>query len=177
MAPRILDKVVQVHRPPRQAKAGIAPGQGGVPGRMGQPAFVATDKQRAEVMKYVACGFTHDSISVIMAIPANTLDRHFAWELTNGKTMVDAKILGGIVDMALDHHPTMSIFWAKAKAGWRDGRGSDDQGAAASPVFAINISNCSPSTPDTISNGSPSAPDTGHRISITALPRQREEEP
>jgi hypothetical protein len=79
--------------------------------------------------------------------------------------MIDAKILGGIVDQAMDGDKTMSIFYAKARGAWRE-RGSDDQGAAASPVFTINISHASPSTPD-----------TGHQISITALPLQPEEEP
>ena len=163
--PRLLAKVPQANRPPRQAKPGVPPGRGATKGAEGQQPFVPTHVQRAQVMKYVACGFNHDSISVVMAIPVKKFGRHFEWELNHGKTMVDARILGGIVEQAFEGDRTMAIFYAKARGGWRE-RGSDDQGTDASPVFTINISHDSPSTPD-----------TGHRISISALPLQPEEEP
>ena len=115
--PRMLDNVSAAHRPPRQVKAGLAPGRGAVQGARGQPAFVATDKQRAEVRKLRACGFTNESISVVMTIPLATLERHFTWELQHGKTMVDAKILGGIVEQAMEGDRTMSIFYARVRGG------------------------------------------------------------
>ena len=128
----------QAHRPPRQVKAGLPPGRGGSTDGRGQPPFVPTNEQRSKVMKLVACGFTRESISVIMAIPDATLDRHFAWELTHGKTMIDAKILGGIVDMAGGGDKTMSIFYAKSRAGWREAGAREAEAAA---LFSINISN------------------------------------
>ena len=162
--PRMLDNVSAAHRPPRQVKAGLPPGRGAVKGARGQQPFIPTDTQRAQVMKYVACGFNHDSISVIMSIPHATLERHFVWELQHGKTLVDARILGGIVEQAMDGDRTMSIFYARSRGGWRQSS-SDDQ-AAASGVFSISISNNGPSTPETSSE-----------ITITALPQQPEEEP
>jgi hypothetical protein len=162
--PRMLDNVSAAHRPPRQVKAGLPPGRGAVKGARGQPPFIQTATQRAEVRKLRACGFTTDSISVIMTIPAATLERHFAWELEHGKTLVDARILGGIVDMALDGDRTMSIFYARARGGWRQS-GSDDQSQPAA-VFSINIS----------SNGHGVAPDESHQITIKSLP-QPEDEP
>jgi hypothetical protein len=163
MAPRILDKVVQVHRPPRQAKAGLPPGSGGSTNGKGQPPFVPTQEQRVAVMQYVGCGFTRESISVIMAIPDSTLDKHFAWELQHGKLMIDAKILRGIVTQAVEGDKTMSIFWAKARAGWRD-IGKDSEAPGASAVFAININN----GPET---------NESHRIVVTHLPKPDEELP
>jgi|SRR5215472_1686538 len=73
-----------------------------------------------------------------MAIPDATLDRHFAWELTHGKTMIDAKILGGIVDRAIEGDKTMAIFYAKSRAGWREASAREAEAAA---LFSINISN------------------------------------
>ena len=151
----MLHKVPQAHRPPRQAQAGVPPGKGPKPGEDGQQPFIATDDQRARVMTLVACGFTTESISVIMAIPEATLERHFAWQLKHGKLMVDAKVLSGIVNSAIEGDRTMSIFYAKAKTGWRDVGKDGDQSAAA--AFTINISNGSNET-------------TKHEISITALP-------
>src|SRR5215472_11802472 len=135
--PRILDNVRAAHRPPRQAKAGIPPGKGAAPGQQGQAPFVATDAQRARVMTLVACGFINESISVIMAIPIATLERHFAWELTHGKLAMDARILGGIVESALNGDKTISIFYAKTRGGWRE-RGESAEPAA---LFSININN------------------------------------
>jgi hypothetical protein len=159
----MLDNISAAHRPPRQAKAGLPPGRGGSIDGKGQPPFIPTDAQRAEVRKLRACGFTNESISVIMTIPETTLKRCFAWELAHGKTIVDAKILGGIVDMALDGDRTMSIFYARARGGWK--QNGDDQNSSSQPVFSIKIS-----------HDSNQPRDTGHQIAIHSLP-QPEEEP
>jgi hypothetical protein len=111
----------------------------------------------------VACGFTIESISVITAIPQITLERHFKWELQHGKLMIDAKILSGIVTQAVEGDKTMSIFWAKARAGWRD-VGKDSEAPGASAVFAININN----GPET---------NESHRITVTHLPKPDDEPP
>jgi hypothetical protein len=175
MAPRILDKVVQIHRPPRQAKAGIPPGKGGG-GVGGQPPFIPTDAQRVEVRRMVACGFTNESISVIMTIPQATLERHFPFELKHGKLMTDARILGGIVTQAEEGDKTMSIFWAKARAGWRD-VGKDVDAGGGSTVFSINISGTSKEA-QTIDGTIDNTAEQPHAISIThRLTSRREEEP
>jgi hypothetical protein len=88
----------------------------------------------------VACGFTQDSIAIVTGIPTATLERHFPFELQHGKVLTDARILTGIVDQAFDGDKTMSIFWAKARAGWRDGRGGDEGNAPGNASFTINIS-------------------------------------
>ena len=152
-------------RKPRQAKPGLAPGRGGSIDGKGQPPFVATPAQRAQVRKYVACGFTAESISVVMDIPIATLERHFPFELQNGKLMTDARLLGSIVDMAMEGDKTMLIFYAKARGGWRE-RGGDDQGGGNNS-FTINISNAS--------NGHIAPPDDGHQITITAFPEPERE--
>jgi hypothetical protein len=126
----------QVRRPPRQAKPGTAPGRGGG-GVNRQPPFVPTDAQRRKVRQMVACGFTTESISVITEIPCATLERHFPFELQHGKLMTDSYILGGIVDSAEEGDKTMRIFYAKARAGWRDAGPSAD--ALPTTLFSISI--------------------------------------
>ena len=167
MAPRAITEVAQLKRPPRQIKAGVPPGRGAIDGS-GQPPFIPTDQQRIEVRRMVAIGFTVDSISVIMTIPKATLERHFPFELQHGKLMTDARILGGIVSMAEEGDKTMSIFWAKARAGWRDMGKDVDGGGNAS--FTINISNGS------ATNGGVPPEDDSHTITIHSFP-QPEEEP
>lgn len=159
----MLHEVAQTRRQPRQAKPGTPPGKGGAATIRGQPPFVATAGQRVQVRRLVACGFTIESISVITEIPHATLERHFRFELTNGKLMTDAKILGGIVTMAEEGDKTMSIFWARAKAGWKHaGEGQGENAAAA--AFTINISNASSPT-----NGG-MVPSDSHTITIEARP-------
>jgi hypothetical protein len=69
-----------------------------------------------------------------------TLERHFPFEMQHGKVLTDAKILGGIARQAEEDDKTMSIFWAKARAGWRDGRGGEEGSAPGNASFTINIS-------------------------------------
>jgi hypothetical protein len=161
----MLDNISAAHRPPRQAKAGLPPGRGGSIDGKGQPPFIPTEAQRAEVQKLRACGFTSESISVIMTIPETTLKRYFAWELTHGKTIVDAKILGGIVQQAIEGDRTMSIFYARARGGWKQ-NGDAGASANATAAFTINISH----------NGHGVAPDGRHQITDQSLP-QPEDEP
>ena len=136
--PRMSEKL-GVPTKPRQARPGTPPGRGGRPGfGAGQMPFTPTDEQRARVMTLTAAGLTNESISIAMYIPIATLERHFAWELSNGKTMMDAKILGGIVEMATLGDKTMSIFYARARGGWKQDGGAQAEAAA---VFSININN------------------------------------
>lgn len=119
-------------RPPKQ----VTPGRGKAGGH-GQEPFIPTDRQRHEVMKFVACGFTAESISVITNIPYGTLMDHFPFELREGKTVVDAKILGGIVEAALEGDKTMRIFYARSRAGWNQYGPAVDSSAAS--TFSISI--------------------------------------
>lgn len=163
------EKIGAPERKPHQIKPGTAPGQGARPGAgaMGQPPFVPTDAQRTQVRRMVACGFTHESISVITSIPVNTLERHFPHELQHGKLISDARILTGIVSQAEEGDKTMSIFWAKARAGWRD-VGKDVDGTTQT-VFSINISNGS--APPTID----AEPEEERRITVRMLPEPERE--
>lgn len=152
--------VAKLEKGPRTP--GSAPGRGSAKGSNGQVPFIPTDGQRARIMTLVAAGFTTDSIAVVMQIPAATLERHFAFELRDGKTVVDAKILGGIVESAIEGDKTMRIFYAKSRANWRDMGPSAEAGQAAA-LFSIQI-------------GSGIGGDHAPEISITALPRAHDNE-
>lgn len=103
-----------------------------------QEPFVPTPEQRLYVMQLVACGFTQESISVLLRVPHATLERHFREELVHGKLVVDAKVLTGIAQQAMGGDKTMSIFYAKARTGWRD---VGPNGQEPQTVFAISINN------------------------------------
>lgn len=109
-------------------------------------------------MKYVACGFTAESISVIMSIPTTTLQTHFAAELRDGKVIVDAKILGGIVERAIEGIPSFAIFYAKARAGWNE-RSPAIDGSSAAAIFSVSI-------------GGPGKPsDSAAEIKVSVIPQ------
>ena len=152
--------------PPVRRKGGIRqvpgrpPGKGAAPGTIGQAPFIATDAQRAKVRVLIAAGFTNESIAVVTQIPLATLERHFPFELKEGKTIVDAQILGGIVEQAIEGDKTMRIFYAKSRANWRDmGPAADAQ---ANALFSIQIG----------TTGGDHAPE----IKVTAIPRTIEGE-
>lgn len=159
------EKIGAPQRPPRQIKPGTAPGNTG--GAGGQLPFVATPEQRVQVRRMVACGFTRESIAVITSIPESTLEKHFPFELQHGKLISDARILGGIVAQAEEGDKTMSIFWAKARAGWRD-MGKDVDGTTAT-TFSINISHGSAPTIE-----GKAEPEEG-RVTVRMLPEPERE--
>jgi hypothetical protein len=134
----------------------IIPFTGGVKGKgSGQPPFIPTDAQRQRVRTLVACGFSTESISVVMQIPTATLERHFRAELQHGKVIVDAMILTGIVNQAIEGHAGLSMFWARTRAGWRDtGQANGEQAAT---LFSISIGAGNPS-------------DSAAEIKVTAIP-------
>lgn len=162
MAKRALIELSPDSRQIRQAP-GRPPGRGGSTNGNGQPPFIPTDAQRARIMTLVAAGFTNESIAVVMAIPSETLERHFDFELKQGKVVVDAKVLGGIVERAIEGDKTMAIWYSKTRGGWSERGGQAGDPAAAAALFSIQI-------------GANLGGDHAPEISITALPRAHENE-
>lgn len=83
----------------------------------------AWERVRQAVRHYVAIGYPHEVICRMMTpiICEDTLRKHFAWELENGRYVQDAKVAGTGYYMATSgRHPDMTRFWMRARLGWRD---------------------------------------------------------
>ena len=97
----------------------------------GRPKFVPTDYQREQVEMMVAIGLTHIEIAKLTLNPdtrrgisVRTLHDKFKEELNRGQAHIKARVLGSLVQRALDlNHPqgaACAIFMAKTRYGWTE---------------------------------------------------------
>jgi hypothetical protein len=108
--------------------------------------FEATPQQRHEVACLVAAGNTQPVIARALGISEDTLQRHFAYELQNGREDINAALGKSIVQLALKGDRTMLIFAAKTRLGWSQRTSIGYLGADGRPIdpppgqtFTINI--------------------------------------
>jgi len=76
------------------------------------------DRMLVKFMKIA--GSTHEQIAAALNIDAKILTATFADELTNGKTMCNAMVIGKLFEMAMGGCKASAIFWAKAQCGWTE---------------------------------------------------------
>src|SRR5690242_17483082 len=97
----------------RTDRRGCPPGQGthrgGRGGMIGNPPYVPTDEDRANVRAWIKVT-SADAIAAYMGISRDTLDRHYPEELKAGRFELVAKLGGMAVKMALEGDRTMLIF-------------------------------------------------------------------
>jgi hypothetical protein len=107
--------------------------KGGKPtkGKKGMPAFEPTDDQRKQVELLVGLGLTYVEIATVIINPrtnrgisTTTLQQRFEKELAEGQAKVKARVVGSLVQRAVDHsHPqgaTCAIFLAKTRYGYKE---------------------------------------------------------
>lgn len=90
----------------------------------GNPAFMPfepTDEQRRQVEAMSGYGVPHDDIAVVLGVTAKTLRKHFRLELDRGAARANARVGQRLFEMASSGQNTAAtIFWLKARAGWRE---------------------------------------------------------
>lgn len=89
---------------------------------MGRPAFVPTDRERAQVEALAGFGLPIKSIAILVrdGIDHETVMKHFRKELDRGKAKANAKIGQTLFQQAINGNTAAAIFWAKAQMGWRE---------------------------------------------------------
>lgn len=97
----------------------------------GRPAYVPTERDRAQVKALAAMGATIFEISTVMQLSEPTIRKYFQVEIATGAIEANAKVAQSLYKQATDPakpNITACIFWLKARAGWRDGsRGSSEE--------------------------------------------------
>ncbi|WP_458094211.1 hypothetical protein [Roseomonas sp. WA12] len=84
-------------------------------------AFQPTDEQRKTVRVMSGFGIPHTDISTLLEIDPKTLRLHFRRELDRGSVEATVKVAQTLFQMATSGQNTAaSIFWMKARAGWRE---------------------------------------------------------
>jgi len=94
-----------------------------------------SEEERYAVKMMVAGGMRHEDIAKAIhplgPVSINTLKRKFRHELRDGKAVLTHKVVRVALEMALSgRHPSMTQFWLKCNAGWKDGGVGQGQNAA-----------------------------------------------
>jgi len=96
-----------------------------------------TDEQRKLVRHLAILGVRHDDIAKVVGIGDAALRRHYRRELTLGMVEANGKVVETLYQMAVSgRHPAATIFWAKARCGWREA-GVDQEHILGAVIDAI----------------------------------------
>src|ERR1700704_3492023 len=107
----------------------------------GRKPFAPTDNQRRMVRAHSGFGVPHDDIGRIVKCSPPTLRKRFRDELDLGNAEANAKVAQTLYQQATTPgNIAATIFWLKARAGWREKQvvevtGKD--GAAVPPTLMI----------------------------------------
>ena len=93
---------------------------GAIKRRRGVKKFIPTEDQRETVVGLKAVGTTDERIAQILGISADTLTKHFRYEIENGLKSVLARIANNLFRQALNGDTTAAIFILKTRAKWSE---------------------------------------------------------
>ncbi|MBI0535675.1 hypothetical protein D9599_08825 [Roseomonas sp. KE2513] len=83
--------------------------------------YVPTEEQRRTVRVMAGFGIPQPDIATLLEIDPKTLRVHFRRELDRGSVEATVKVAQTLYQMATSGQNTAaSIFWMKARAGWRE---------------------------------------------------------
>ena len=88
--------------------------------RRGVKKFIPTEDQRETVVGLKAVGTTDERIAEILGISADTLVKHFRYEIENGLKSVLGRIANNLFRQALNGDTTAAIFILKTRAKWSE---------------------------------------------------------
>lgn len=80
-----------------------------------------TERTRQLVRDLAVVGYSQERIAANLGIHHETLERHYRAELDNAEAEANAAVARVAYAMATDgEHPSMTMFWLKTRAGWRE---------------------------------------------------------
>lgn len=91
------------------------------PNKGGRPEHEPDARSREYVEVMSGYGVPQADICVVLGISENTLRKHYAFEIEQGKAKANVRVLETLFRMATSgKHPGPTIFWAKARCGMRE---------------------------------------------------------
>ncbi len=88
---------------------------------MARPTFQVTEHLSKEVKMMASVGCRQEDIAKVLDVTPKTLRKHFRQELDTGAIEANAEVMQTLYRMATSGTNTsVSIFWAKARCGWRE---------------------------------------------------------
>jgi len=105
---------------------------------MPRPRLTPSAEQRQKVKSMAAMGIPQKRIAEMIGLRSEkTLRRHFRQELDAGETEANYNVGKTLYSMATSgKDPLATIFWMKARAGWRD-RPSFEPASIPPPPFIV----------------------------------------
>jgi hypothetical protein len=102
--------------------------------RMGRPPHEATDERKRLVKALAGVGVRHEDISVKLGITPDTLVKHYAQELAEGRIEANAAVAQTLFQQAKAGNITAAIFWMKTRAQWRESHHLEVSGDQNNPM-------------------------------------------
>lgn len=79
-----------------------------------------TTEMRAQVEALSGYGVRQDEIALYLGIDPKTLRNYYRDQLDKGTTKANVAVARSLHKQAVDGNVAASIFWLKARAGWRE---------------------------------------------------------
>jgi hypothetical protein len=85
-----------------------------------------TEEQRRRVKNLSAVGIKPDDIARYFGVSEKTLAKYYREELFRGPLEANANVGKTLLKMSCNgQEPAASIYWTKARCGWRENKGGD----------------------------------------------------
>ena len=107
---------------------------------MPRPRLQPSEEQRRLVKSLAAMGNKQEDIARILGIRSpKTLRKHYRQELDRGALEANHNVAQTLYKMATSgQRPAATMFWLKARAGWRE-RTTSGQEMQAMPPFVVQL--------------------------------------
>ena len=102
---------------------------------MPTPPFTPTDEQRRVVRAMAGYGVPHDDIALVVRCSPPTLRKRFRQELDVATIEANARVAQTLYQQATTPgNIAATIFWLKARAGWREKQVMEVTAAGGAPL-------------------------------------------
>lgn len=104
---------------------------------VGRPPYVATDKDRKQVLIMAGIGLTQEQISKILGISDDTLRKHYRDELDTAEARMNAQVAQNLFSIATSKGQgavSAATFWMKTRAQWRETNRTELSGVNGGPI-------------------------------------------
>ena len=111
----------------------------------GRKPYTPTDEQRRVVVAMASFGVPHDDIALVVRCSPPTLRKWFRHELDVATIEANARVAQTLFQQATKPgNIAASIFWLKARAGWREKQAIEVSGPGGAAAMTVVIRRCGP---------------------------------
>jgi hypothetical protein len=114
---------------------------GGAREGAGRKAFEPTDAERKQVEAMSGYGLPIEQIAVLVrgGIDTDTLRKHFARELIEGKAKANGQVGKTLFQKAMGGDTTAAIWWSKTQMRWKEVQAHEITGKDGAPITVATL--------------------------------------